>query len=59
MATAAKTPDLGSAAPYDLALGARRCVWRREGWFACFGDEKRPHQKIEVNMVYWPQVAAI
>jgi len=54
MATAATTPDLGSAAPYDLTLGARRWVWRHDGWFACFGDEKRPHQKIEVNMVYWP-----
>ena len=54
MATAATELDLGSAAPYGLTQGVRGWVWRCVGWFACFGDEKRPHQKIEVNMVYWP-----
>ena len=54
MATAATTPDLGSAAPYGLTQGASDWVWRRDSWFACFGGEIRPHQKIEMNMVYRP-----
>jgi len=47
MGRAAVPPTNGKADPYGLAQGAHGWVWRRNGWFACFGRRKETHRAVQ------------
>ena len=58
METSAMAPTLGAASPHKSIQGSHQRVWQCHGQCLRFRRQRIPHQKIELWVYPWPQVAA-